>query len=349
MESKYHLFEKKCFVTRSFYLLQVLGICQDLLSFYLYRTSVLDFWCLLQYLRLIELLTSRVFKEKLWYHTHDVLEVINLPLLCLCIHWHCFKLINILKLIFIYIFIAFINVILFLKLWNCRCYRTKYDEICLLLNDHNPTAMCLQETRLNDTCNTTIRQYSIYHSCLTDIFISLFIDNNVTYFSPMHHRDHHTGPVRTVAVIKAVLKKVKRHWLEHIEVLNSMLFPFPKIGKDMSLPAGLLIYWLLASGHASAKLAPACWPCVWIDSYAWRGCVCLNITPASDSGSKREDGLARPFNRLLGIVASGAMSKGEGPEVILVSMIQTLQEEKLTTILYKHKLYKNILLGLGFW
>ncbi|KAG1677309.1 RNA-directed DNA polymerase from mobile element jockey [Nymphon striatum] len=41
-------------------------------------------------------------------------------------------------------------------------YRSKYDEICRLLNDHNPTAMCLQETRLNDTCNTTIRRYSIY-------------------------------------------------------------------------------------------------------------------------------------------------------------------------------------------
>ncbi|KAG1713967.1 RNA-directed DNA polymerase from mobile element jockey [Nymphon striatum] len=46
--------------------------------------------------------------------------------------------------------------------WNCRGYRSKYDEICRLLNDHNPTAMCLQETRLNDTCNTTIRRYSIY-------------------------------------------------------------------------------------------------------------------------------------------------------------------------------------------
>ncbi|KAG1697716.1 RNA-directed DNA polymerase from mobile element jockey [Nymphon striatum] len=40
--------------------------------------------------------------------------------------------------------------------------RSKYDEICRLLNDHNPTAMCLQETRLNDTFNTTIRRYSIY-------------------------------------------------------------------------------------------------------------------------------------------------------------------------------------------
>ncbi|KAG1682981.1 RNA-directed DNA polymerase from mobile element jockey [Nymphon striatum] len=39
---------------------------------------------------------------------------------------------------------------------------SKYDEICRLLNDHNPTAMCLQETRLNDTFNTTIRRYSIY-------------------------------------------------------------------------------------------------------------------------------------------------------------------------------------------
>ncbi|KAG1680025.1 RNA-directed DNA polymerase from mobile element jockey [Nymphon striatum] len=46
--------------------------------------------------------------------------------------------------------------------WNCRGYRSKYDEICRLLNDHHPTAMCLQETRLNDTCNTTIRRYSIY-------------------------------------------------------------------------------------------------------------------------------------------------------------------------------------------
>ncbi|KAG1663708.1 RNA-directed DNA polymerase from mobile element jockey [Nymphon striatum] len=42
------------------------------------------------------------------------------------------------------------------------CGRSKYDEICRLLNDHNPTAMCLQETRLNDTYNTTIRRYSIY-------------------------------------------------------------------------------------------------------------------------------------------------------------------------------------------
>ncbi|KAG1713961.1 RNA-directed DNA polymerase from mobile element jockey [Nymphon striatum] len=45
---------------------------------------------------------------------------------------------------------------------NVSVDRSKYDEICRLLNDHNPTAMCLQETRLNDTYNTTIRRYSIY-------------------------------------------------------------------------------------------------------------------------------------------------------------------------------------------
>ncbi|KAG1713962.1 RNA-directed DNA polymerase from mobile element jockey [Nymphon striatum] len=45
---------------------------------------------------------------------------------------------------------------------NVSVDRSKYDEICRLLNDHNPTAMCLQETRLNDTFNTTIRRYSIY-------------------------------------------------------------------------------------------------------------------------------------------------------------------------------------------
>ncbi|KAG1658849.1 RNA-directed DNA polymerase from mobile element jockey [Nymphon striatum] len=49
-----------------------------------------------------------------------------------------------------------------MEVWNCRGYRSKYDEICRLLNDHNPTAMCLQETRLNGTCTTTIRRYSIY-------------------------------------------------------------------------------------------------------------------------------------------------------------------------------------------
>ncbi|KAG1675533.1 hypothetical protein GQR58_014655 [Nymphon striatum] len=204
MESKYHLFEKKCFVTRSF------TYCK-------------------------------------------CMEFVRI----------CFY--------FIYIEPVFRNIIQ----WNCRCYRTKYDEICRLLNDHNPTAMCLRETRLNDTCNTTIRQYSIYRrdlpsehpaggvciinkwvdhfsskmptrlnkhisgflaysillftmygagevsnslpcipipkmserinycrkrsekfqeclatkgACLTDIIISLFIDNNVTYFAAATHR-----------------------------------------------------------------------------------------------------------------------------------------------------------------
>ena len=48
--------------------------------------------------------------------------------------------------------------------WNCRGFRANYDEIKRILNEHNPTALCLQETFLKDKDKINIPNFSIYSS-----------------------------------------------------------------------------------------------------------------------------------------------------------------------------------------
>ena len=49
--------------------------------------------------------------------------------------------------------------------WKCRGLRPNFDELSLLIVKHNPLAVCLQETFLEDTDNITFRGFNLYHKC----------------------------------------------------------------------------------------------------------------------------------------------------------------------------------------
>ena len=52
--------------------------------------------------------------------------------------------------------------------WNCRGFKPNYDELSLLINDHNPIAVCLQETYLKASDKISIKNYSLYNSYSTN-------------------------------------------------------------------------------------------------------------------------------------------------------------------------------------
>ena len=47
--------------------------------------------------------------------------------------------------------------------WNCRGFRVNFNELSLLIQNHNPVALCLQETHLKDTDNSNIKNYTMYN------------------------------------------------------------------------------------------------------------------------------------------------------------------------------------------
>ena len=44
--------------------------------------------------------------------------------------------------------------------WNCRGFRSNYEEILNLLNDNSAAILCLQETFLKDSDIINIRNYT---------------------------------------------------------------------------------------------------------------------------------------------------------------------------------------------
>ena len=47
--------------------------------------------------------------------------------------------------------------------WNCRSLRKNFNDIQLLINEHNPVAICLQETFLPHNHSFHIRNFTGYH------------------------------------------------------------------------------------------------------------------------------------------------------------------------------------------
>ena len=45
--------------------------------------------------------------------------------------------------------------------WNCRGLRSNYNDLAILLQEHSPTAVCLQETNLKPNTNISFKNYSI--------------------------------------------------------------------------------------------------------------------------------------------------------------------------------------------
>ena len=50
-----------------------------------------------------------------------------------------------------------------LRQWNCWGLRPNFDERSLLIQKHNPLAVCLQETFLKQTDLLTVRGFTIYN------------------------------------------------------------------------------------------------------------------------------------------------------------------------------------------
>ena len=51
--------------------------------------------------------------------------------------------------------------------WNCRGLNANFNEISLLLGQHNPIAFCLQETFLKDDSNVSYKNYIMYNKIFT--------------------------------------------------------------------------------------------------------------------------------------------------------------------------------------
>ena len=52
--------------------------------------------------------------------------------------------------------------------WNCRGLKPNFDELSILINDHKPVAICLQDTFLKDKDDITIKYHSIYNKIFTE-------------------------------------------------------------------------------------------------------------------------------------------------------------------------------------
>ena len=46
--------------------------------------------------------------------------------------------------------------------WNCRGLLHNYDDVCSLLEEYRPLAMCLQETHLKESHSNVLRQFNIF-------------------------------------------------------------------------------------------------------------------------------------------------------------------------------------------
>ena len=47
--------------------------------------------------------------------------------------------------------------------WNCRGLRNKIDDIQILIKEHNPIALCIQETLLKQDESLSIKNYTNYN------------------------------------------------------------------------------------------------------------------------------------------------------------------------------------------
>ena len=47
--------------------------------------------------------------------------------------------------------------------WNCRGFRVNFNELSLLIQNHGPVAICLQETHLKETDKVNVKNYTMYN------------------------------------------------------------------------------------------------------------------------------------------------------------------------------------------
>ena len=74
--------------------------------------------------------------------------------------------------------------------WNCRGLANNHPELCILSQQYNPVAICLQETHIADINRVSFKGYAPYHRLDTSHEracggSSIFIRNDVIH-SPVH-------------------------------------------------------------------------------------------------------------------------------------------------------------------
>ncbi|WP_179117403.1 endonuclease/exonuclease/phosphatase family protein, partial [Solemya velum gill symbiont] len=61
--------------------------------------------------------------------------------------------------------------------WNCRGYRTQYEELCLLVQEYSPRILCLQESNIDNIKGYSLPSYTSVHQGS----VSLLIHNSVPF------------------------------------------------------------------------------------------------------------------------------------------------------------------------
>ena len=70
--------------------------------------------------------------------------------------------------------------------WNCRGLANNHPELCILSQQYNPVAICLQETHIADINKVFLKGYAPYHRLDTSHEracggSSIFIRNDVIH------------------------------------------------------------------------------------------------------------------------------------------------------------------------
>ena len=52
--------------------------------------------------------------------------------------------------------------------WNCRGLKPNYNEVSLLISEHNPSVFCFQETFLKPDDNISLKGFNIYKYVQTE-------------------------------------------------------------------------------------------------------------------------------------------------------------------------------------
>ena len=92
--------------------------------------------------------------------------------------------------------------------WNCRGFRNKLEEIQLFIKNHNPIAICLQETLLKDNESLSIKNHHLQlHSTIDNGKVSggvcILVRNDI----PNSEVQIQT-PLQAIAVQIATKKKI---------------------------------------------------------------------------------------------------------------------------------------------
>ena len=145
--------------------------------------------------------------------------------------------------------------------WNCRGLMNNHSELCLLTQQYNPVAMCLQETHISDDSNLSYKGYTPYNKL--DLSherasggSSIFVRNDIIH-----------SPVKLTTNLQAVAVKITltfvfticsiyaQHLLSQIPEPVMIVGDFnahnPLSGSDTQTPKGRMIETFISQNDLS--------------------------------------------------------------------------------------------------